>query len=218
MNQNITADESLEALRNDRRELYEMFNPQLVRIEELTAPAGSMYLAKITLMAPCYIVTSENDTEPKRVESNWFYLDVLDGYPDTKPKVYFEPHRRNAGMNTFVSGSECIDMWRKHSSIGNAVEKTLRDMIHDPDVSNEKSPACSALIAWQKDLTARGILPTIKPPSRLVDRSAVTAPMIPSTTRISPPPLPGFSAPSRTIERVQPVPKRIGPPPLPRMG
>lgn len=105
MNRNITADESLEALRNDRRELYEMFNPQLVRIEELTAPAGSMYLAKITLMAPCYIVTSENDTEPKRVESNWFYLDVLDAYPDTKPKVYFEPHRRNAGMNTFVSGS-----------------------------------------------------------------------------------------------------------------
>lgn len=218
MNQNITADESREALRNDLRELLEMFNPQLVRIEELTAPAGSMYLAKITLLAPCYIVTSENDTEPKRVESNWFYLDVLDGYPKTKPKVYFDYNRRNAGMNTFVSGAECIDMWRANSSIGNAVEKTLRDMIHDPDVSNEKSPACSALIAWQKELTVRGILPTIKPPSRLVDRSAVSAPMIPSTTRISPPPLPGFSAPSRTAVIVQPATTRNGPPPLPRMG
>lgn len=29
MNRNITADESLEALRNDWRELYEMFNPLL---------------------------------------------------------------------------------------------------------------------------------------------------------------------------------------------
>ena len=39
MNQNITADESREALRNDRRELLEMFNPQLVRIEELLRQA-----------------------------------------------------------------------------------------------------------------------------------------------------------------------------------
>ena len=57
MNRNITADESLEALRNDRRELYEMFNPQLVRIEELTAPAGSMYLAYIRRIRLRSIVT-----------------------------------------------------------------------------------------------------------------------------------------------------------------
>ena len=216
----VTRDESLEALRRDVRELNETFNPQLVRIEPLRAPAGSMYYAKITLLAPCFITPDLSTMSPVRVTSNWCFLDVKEGYPKTKPRVFFEPGRRNASANTFVGddrmgSDECIDAWRSYSSLTSAVEKTLRDMIHDPHVANYDSPACSALIPWQKDLVAKGVLPTIDP-RNLLRRTAVIPTVAQPAGSHTPPPLPSaaYVPPTMPVRQVR---SGSTPPPLPGM-
>ena len=170
----VTASDSREALRNDYIELISAFNPEIVEIKRLDAPEGSMCLLAVRVKAPSYIVTSTSDTTPKLCNELTFYVDVKHGYPIDKPHVYFEVDSRLASINTFSDGTECIDIWDPaSSSLITCIEKTVRDVIHDPSVSNYESMAYSAFENWQKDMTARGELPTINPALILADSESV---------------------------------------------
>lgn len=170
----VTASDSREALKNDYIELISAFNSEIVEIKRLDAPDGSMCLLSVRVKAPAYIVTSPSDTTPKLCDELTFYVDVKQGYPLTKPHVYFKVDNRLASVNTFSDGTECIDVWNpESSSLRTCIEKTVRDVIHDPSVSNYDSMAYSPLKIWQEDMTARGELPTINPALILADSEIV---------------------------------------------
>lgn len=193
-----TQQESLEALVNDWKDLCMAFNPDIVSLQREQAPEGAMLLVKVTVHAPSYEIVDGGDDTPQRVEQQDFRLLVYNGYPAVKPKVYFGPKSRNASVNCFQSKTQCTDEWGPYSSLLTLVEKTVKDIIHDPSVTRYNSMAYGALEHWQREMTSKGILPTI-PPERIYFRKTPVLPSLPKKTAVS----------------VKPVQKTVSPPPLP---
>ena len=202
----LTSALSKEAFVRDKTEMLEAFNPRYVTIEEERPPVGCLGLFKVTVRVKSYILTSAEDTSPKPVEKLSFHVKVFDNYPAIAPKLYYAPNCRLAHVNTYRNGSQCIDLWGKYSSLKNVVEKTIRAIIYDENVTKYHSPACSSIEAWQKGMAAKKAFPMLNPPDLIlregnaVGSSAATPPL--------PPPLPG-KRPTKELKRT-PLP-----PPLP---
>ena len=180
---NVSERDSIEALRNDYYEVLTAFNPEIITITKLRPEDSSdMCLLKVHVDAPCYVLKGKNSNSPQMVGSNDFFVRVKNGYPSTKPVVYFNDNAINASVNTFKSdGNQCIDTWNPAtSSLKRAIEKTIRDIIHDPTVTKYHSMANSSLKEWQQDLTSRGLLPTIDPAILLKKEVEKAAPSLPT--------------------------------------
>ena len=202
----LTPELSKEAYERDKAELLEAFNLRYVTITEERTPAGCLGLLKITVNSKSYILTCEEDIDPKSVDKPYFFMKVFDGYPAIAPKVYFPPNRRLAHVNTYRNGTQCIDKWGKYSSLKSVAEKTIRAIIYDENVTKYNSMACSSVETWQKSMAAKKAFPLLTPPDLILKIDATPIP--PTVGPITPPPLPGRRP---TVE-----PKRSPlPPPLP---
>lgn len=202
----LTSKLSKEAFDRDKAEMLEAFNPRYVTIDQERAPAGCLGLFKVTVHVKSYILTCEEDTAPKPVDKLVFYVKVFDNYPAIAPKLYFAPNCRLAHVNTYRNGTQCIDKWGKYSSLKNAVEKTIRAIIYDENVTKYNSKACSSIEGWQKEMAAKKVFPMLTPPD-LILRTNVE-PEVPAVAVPLPPPLPG-RRPTTELKRT-PLP-----PPLP---
>lgn len=200
----LTAELSMEAFNRDKVELLNAFNPHYVTIEQERTPLGCMALFKVTVHAKSYMLISEEDTSPKEVGKLAFYVKVFDNYPAIAPELYFAPNCRLAHVNTFRSGTQCIDKWGKYSSLKNVVEKTIRAVIYDENVTKYNSKACSAIEDWQKGMVAKKVFPTITPPDLILNNN--TSPKKSSVAVQSPPPLPGRMLPTATTRTPLPPP------------
>lgn len=201
----ITPELSREAYERDKAEMLEGFNPRYVTITEERAPAGCMGLFRITVSANTFILTCEEDTTPKPANKLVFYVKVFPNYPAIAPSVYFAPNCRLAHVNTFRNGTQCIDKWGKYSSLKSVVEKTIRAIIFDENVTKYESMAFRTIEDWQKRMASKNAFPTLNPPD-LILRSSCTA--VSPMAATLPPPLPG--------RRPSAEPKRSPlPPPLP---
>lgn len=202
----LTSELSKEAFDRDKAEMLEAFNPRYVTIDQERTPAGCLGLFKVTVHVKSYILTCEEDNSPKPVDKLVFYVKVFDNYPAIAPKLYFAPNCRLAHVNTYRNGTQCIDKWGKYSSLKNAVEKTIRAIIYDENVTKYNSKACGSIEDWQKGMAAKKVFPMLNPPDLILRES--NAVEMPSVTTQLPPPLPGRLP---TTE-----PKRTPlPPPLP---
>ena len=202
----LTSELSKEAFDRDKAEMLETFNPRYVTIDQERTPAGCLGLFKVTVHVKSYILTCEEDTSPKPVDKLIFYVKVFDNYPAIAPKLYFAPNCRLAHVNTYRNGTQCIDKWGKYSSLKNAVEKTVRAIIYDENVTKYNSKACGSIEDWQKGMAAKKAFPMLNPPDLILRES--NAVEVPSVTIQLPPPLPG--------RRPTTEPKRTPlPPPLP---
>ena len=202
----LTPELSEEAFQRDREELLEAFDPRYVSIDELDPPAGCLGQFLVTVLHPTYILTSPEATEPEPVDELSFMARVHNHYPAIAPQLFFLPDCRLAHVNTYRSGTQCIDIWGKYSSLKNVVEKTIRAIIYDENVTKYNSMACSCIEDWQKEMARKGAFPLLDPPDLIL--RANTAP---TRTDQLPPPLPGqfpVGEPARG-----PVP-----PPLPGRG
>ncbi|MBR3974215.1 MAG: hypothetical protein IKJ99_09750 [Oscillospiraceae bacterium] len=209
MGYELTPQMSEDAYKRDKAELMKAFNPRYVTVTEETPPAGCLGLIKITVNSRSYILTGEEDLDPKLVDKPYFYMKVFKGYPAIAPKVYFPENRRIAHVNTFRKGTQCIDTWGKYSSLKNTAEKTIRAAIFDENVTKYESPACSALEKWQKAMARKNAFPMLNPPD-LILRDERGEAAVPSSVQL-PPPLPG--------RRPAAEPRRTPlPPPLPGRG
>lgn len=157
----ITVADSIAALENDYRELLMTFNDDVVEITRIQPDVGYMCKLKITVHAPCYFLNGANDVSPKL--QNWieFYVAVKNFYPQTKPIVYYAENRYLASVNVWNNGVQCIDHWNVYSSLCSIVEKTVKDIIHDPMVTRYDSMANVNMENWQKQMTAQKKLPTM---------------------------------------------------------
>lgn len=202
----LTSELSKEAFDRDKAEMLEAFNPRYVIIDQERTPAGCLGLFKVTVHVKSYILTCEEDTSPKPVDKLIFYVKVFDNYPAIAPKLYFAPNCRLAHVNTYRNGTQCIDKWGKYSSLKNAVEKTVRAIIYDENVTKYNSKACGSIEDWQKGMAAKKAFPMLNPPDLILRESNVVE--VPPVTIQLPPPLPG--------RRPTTEPKRTPlPPPLP---
>ena len=202
----LTRELSKEAYDRDKAELLAAFNPRYVTISEERVPAGCLGLLKVTVHSKSYILTSETDTNPKLVYKLSFYIKVFDEYPAIAPKVYYMPNCRLAHVNTFRNGTQCIDSWKRYSSLKSIAEKTIRAIVFDESVTKYRSPACSSIADWQKTMVSKKVFPLLNPPDLILNvKTGMTASAaIPATLR----PLPGRMPMSE--------PKRSPlPPPLP---
>ncbi len=192
--------DSLMALRNDEREMLAAFNPEKVRIEPTEAPTGMMSKYKVTVNVPTHYLEDNELKNPIPTNSIVFYVEVLNGYPKTKPRVYYPSGKRLASVNVFAPDAhnrmrcaQCTDEWYpKTSSLFLLVEKTVRDIIHDPSVCRYDSMANTSLETWHKENVKNKRFPTVDP-AELYRKNTVE--LTTSTKRI--PPLPEVVSISR---------------------
>lgn len=188
----ITDDDSIEAIRNDYRELMRRYNPRRVRIERMPAQSGEAAHLKLTVLAPSHYLTAETDTTPKPCDSMSCEIVIYMGYPLKGLRVYYPKDHFLASPNVFRHGAACIDKWIPYtSSLLTVTDKLVMDMIHNPTVTRYESPANQYVINWHKEGVANGAFPTIDPreittappPAMPSRRSAPANPPMPSRRR-----------------------------------
>ncbi len=157
---------TIEAIRNEYRDICEMITPN-VKIKRLKPRPGSLCLWEFTVNVPTYYITGGLDIIPKKTNSIVFYLDILNGFPKVKPRVYYKSSKILASVNVFTSGTQCIDNWHydpenagKSSTLEGTVRKTLMDIIHDPSVTRFESMANKNLEVWQRRMYSSGKFPS----------------------------------------------------------
>lgn len=152
------------ALQNDLNELKGTFNPQYVSIYKLPCKPGCSFCLKVAMSVPTYI-SKKAQNGPIFANYIEFFVDILPGYPKTKPRIYYGNEAWLYHVNVFASDShaQCTDVWDPlNSSICEIVEKTARAVVFD---SNRRynSMANSVPEAWQKRMESEHKLPTMNP-------------------------------------------------------
>ena len=187
----ITEEDSRVALKNDIEELKRRYNSSRVSIKEVVRKPGEATRIEITVHAKTDYLTSGVDVSPKECNSMTATMVCYPGYPVVKMKAFYPPDHYLASLNVFASGDACIDEWRiTTSSLLTVADKLVHDMIHDPNVTREKSRANSKLQSWYTENKNAGRFPTIPPkllyapeltalPPRRVANKPVFAPPLP---------------------------------------
>lgn len=163
-NASITAEDSVEAIKNDYEELLRKYNPDIVAIQRLQAKAGEAMHLKITVKAPTHYLASSSDDVPKACNYMDVFIICYPGYPLKSVSVHYDKSRYLASPNVFRSGNACIDTWIPFtSSLISVVDKLVRDIIHDPNVTRYESMANSSMKEWHMKGVSSGKFPTIMP-------------------------------------------------------
>ena len=152
------------ALENDLNKLKTHFNPQYVHIFKVPTKPGCSFCLKFVVNVPTYVVKANMPIKPLRVSSATFYMDILNGYPETKPRVYYGNSVWPYHVNVFISDlhNQCTDKWiSKDSSLCQLAEKTVRAIVFDPEVTRYDSMANSEPEEWQKKMERAGKFPTV---------------------------------------------------------
>ena len=157
----LTREALMIALKNDYQELMSAFDPHRVQISREAAPAGAMCLLKVRVIAPTFILESENDVTPKPVGELTFFVKVYEGYPRVKPLVYYPPNCRLAAVNVYTNGAQSTGRWGRDGSLFTLVRETIRAILHDTRVAQYTSMSCCRLEAWQKAMEREGMFPSM---------------------------------------------------------
>ena len=149
------------ALNNDLKKLNTLFNPKYVKIFVLPNKPDCVYCLKVVMKVPTY-VSKKNQSGPIPKNGIEFYIDIFNGYPKIKPRVYYGNEEWLYHVNVFNSDghTQCTDEWNKDSDLYQIAEKTARAVVFD-DNQKFKSMASSIPESWQKDMKAKGKLPTM---------------------------------------------------------
>ena len=151
------------ALENDLNKLKTYFNPKYVNIYRIPLKPGCSYCLKFVVNAPSYVVHSNEQTEPTRVSSVTFFMDIYSGYPAKKPRVYYGDTSWLYHINVFSdSHSQCTDRWvNGNSNLCELAEKTVRAIVFDKSVRRYNSMATSGPEKWMRIMEEKNKLPTM---------------------------------------------------------
>ena len=188
----ITEEDSAEALKNDYQEIVRKYNPRYVTIQRVQTKAGEAMHLKVTVKALSHYLTTNEDSFPKACESMTADIICYPGYPLKSVSASYPSDHYLASPNVFRSGNACIDTWIPFtSSLTTVVDKLVRDMIHDPDVTRYESMANSSMKQWHKNGVAAGHFPTIHPKLLYAPEMTALPPRRAKSNPVSTPPLPG---------------------------
>ncbi len=160
----ISRKDTIEAVKNDYSEIIKRYNPNIVSFNRCQTKAGEALRLEVTVHAPSHYLTKTNGTEPKPCDSMSATILVKTGYPVTSIEAFYDPDHYLASPNVFRSGHACIDTWVPFkSSLVTVVDKLVRDMIHDPEVTRYDSMANHAMESWHKKGARENRFSTIDP-------------------------------------------------------
>lgn len=172
----VSQEDTFEAVRNDYNDLMKKYNTDVVSINRCQTTAGEALRLEVTVKAPSHYLTTPSDTEPKSCSAMSATVIVKMGYPLVGIEAYYDPKHYLASPNVFTSGRACIDTWVPFkSSLLTVVDKLVRDMIHDSEVTRYDSMANCAMESWHKTGVRNGEFPTIDP-RKLYMREKVAMP------------------------------------------
>jgi len=156
-----------EAIVNEFYAIKDLITENVTLTRE-SAPAGCVCLWRFDVNAPTHYLESPTDTVPKETNGISFWVKVKEGFPSVKPEVYYNVNKHLASVNAFRNGAQCIDDWiydpshaGNNSTLVKTVEKTIKDIIHDPSVSRFDSMANSDVMDWQKNNIRNHRFPTV---------------------------------------------------------
>ena len=172
----MTAKEEI-SLQNDLNKLKNNFNSSYVSIYKRPDQTNILYRLKFVVNAPSF-VAKRNKPGPIPTNKVSFYMDILPGYPKTKPVVYYGDEEWLYHVNVFTSvgHNQCTDQYDPDSSdIVELAEKTVRAIVFDPAVTRFNSMANSIPKSWQQAREDTHMFPTINP-ALLMRRSSRRTP------------------------------------------
>lgn len=172
MSDNYIPDD-VHAFSEQLRDIEDRYNPSLVKIKRIAADPGTIAKLEFTItpknVVPLskdvrmYIRNRNGDSEI-RAESITGTMDILPGFPKTRPVVKFPYSMTLRHINVFQSGKMCI---------GTAPITVLREVFDNivgaciystaPSAANYDSPADRDSISWQKSKESSGEFPLIDP-------------------------------------------------------
>lgn len=172
MSDNYVPDD-VHAFNEQLKDIEGRYNPALVKIRRMAADPGTIAklefkvtpknVAPLTKDVRMYIRNRNGDTE-MRAESITGTMDILPGFPETRPIVKFPYYMTLKHINVFQSGKMCI---------GTAPITVLREVVDNivgaciystaPSAANYDSPADRDSISWQKAKEGSGEFPLIDP-------------------------------------------------------
>lgn len=160
----ISEQDSMNACINDYKSLLRTYNPKYVEIQRKKAGDGEWMHLEVTVHAKSHYLCDSADISPKPCNQMSVHIIVYKGYPLKRIKAFYLSDRYLASPNVFTSGGACIDTYIPlKSNLITVVDKVVNDMIHNPSVTNYKSPANAALIDWHKRGVQAGTFPTMSP-------------------------------------------------------
>lgn len=160
----ISEQDSMNACINDYKSLLRTYNPKYVEIQRKKAGDGEWMHLEVTVHAKSHYLCNSADISPKPCNQMSVHIIVYKGYPLKRIKAFYLSDRYLASPNVFTSGGACIDTYIPlKSNLITVVDKVVNDMIHNPSVTNYKSPANAALIDWHKRGVQAGTFPTMPP-------------------------------------------------------
>lgn len=161
-NVRITSEDSYEALKNDYLEIMRTYDPKYVKIQRLEAKPGEAMHLKVIVNAPSHYLVGNEDRNPKPCNSMSVHIICYPGYPIRSVSAFYDPYCHLCSINVFHDGNACIDTWIPFtSSLTTVVDKLVRDIIHDPNVSRFDSMASPNLADWQRNGIKTGRFPTM---------------------------------------------------------
>ena len=165
------------SLENDLNKLKNNFNSAYVSIYRRPDEKDILYRLKFVVNAPSF-VARKNKAGPIATNKVIFYMDIMPGYPKTKPRVHYGDEEWLYHVNVFTSAghNQCTDQYDPNSSdIVELAEKTVRAIVFDPAVTRFNSMANSIPKSWQEPMEKTHKLPTINP-ALLMRRSSRRTP------------------------------------------
>lgn len=161
-NVSVTAEDTIEALKNDYLQLMRMYNPKYVSIQRVQAGKGEALHLKVTVNAPSHYLASEDDITPKACNSMTADIVCYYNYPIRAISAYYAKDHYLASPNVYRSGLADIGTWIPFTySIVTVVERLICDMIHDPVVTRYDSASNYYMVSWHKQGVLSGSFPTI---------------------------------------------------------
>jgi len=167
--------DDLHAFHEQWKEVEYRYNPRIVTLRQEKPSPGA--LARIVFELDIegqkhpisgqpakFYVHGANEELLTRTDRLSGSMDILPGYPTTRPRVRFLNGQIPKQINVFTSGSMCIGS-SDETVLSILLDNIFKACIYDPDpsVANYDSMADSTAKDWQKDKEATREFPIINP-------------------------------------------------------
>ena len=171
---------------NQWKEAEKRYDSKIVQLQRLNPASGDIAMIRVTVIP--YGAVPSTAPKPKpfiyradgsedQTEQISFTVFIHQGYPTTRPDVYFDENARLKHMNAFKSRKMCIGT-AAQTNLSVLLDHVIGACIYnmDPAVSNPISPANSDVIQWQMDMAKAGRFPLI-PPEAIFRRRTILPPI-----------------------------------------
>ena len=178
------------AFQEQWKEIEHRYNPNIVSLQRVTPKAGVLASVEFTVTprgaavmgkAPKMYILNRDNADDMQADSIRGQVDIIPGFPQTRPVVSFPYRTALKHINVFNSGKMCIGN-SELTVLSVLFDNIIGACIYNPDpsIANYDSPANKDIIGWQRQKEKSGEFPIIDP-SKIFAKRINTLPSIKRT-------------------------------------